>query len=257
MVYPHHEHAPAVPDHRANGRAGGHGRMPYRGALRPGARSGGASIGCSWVGTGSPAHVRHGPDHRSAGLGGDVCGSREADAGHDAARGAGAGGGKLATVAGATARTPQWSTHGDARRHRRARYRLDAVAHRPASHALARRVRAHAWQRRAVARGRCRHRPRARHAARTLAREHAAHVHAAHADLPGPHRRARPEAAERDHNHEGPRAGAGGAGRSRDRGRTLPRPAARHPVRRKGPARHGRHCHDVRRGAVPQPRAHR
>ena len=41
---------------------------------------------------------------------------------------------------------------------------------------------------------------------------------------------------------------------ARDRGRPLPRAAARHPVRRQGPARHlGRHPDHVGRGAVQGP----
>ena len=47
------------------------------------------------------------------------------------------------------------------------------------------------------------------------------------------------------------------AGRRRDRRRQVSRPAARHPVGRQGPARHRRHPDDLRRRALPQPRASR
>ena len=54
-----------------------------------------------------------------------------------------------------------------------------------------------------------------------------------------------------------PRARAGEAGRRGDRGRTLSRAAARHSVRREGPARYRRHRDHLRRGAVSRSRARR
>ena len=70
-----------------------------------------------------------------------------------------------------------------------------------------------------------------------------------------PHRAARREDPIRHHAHEGSRARAREAGRCRDRRGQVSRPAARHPVRREGSARHEGHPDDLRRRAVPQPRA--
>ena len=70
-----------------------------------------------------------------------------------------------------------------------------------------------------------------------------------------PHRAVRSEAALRHHAHAGRRAGAGEEGRRGNRGGQVSRAAARHSVRREGSARHGRHRDDLRRRAVPEPRA--
>ena len=78
-------------------------------------------------------------------------------------------------------------------------------------------------------------------------RVEATHVDTADEHLPESNRKAQSEDQRHHHAHEGSRARARGAGRPGDRGREVPRAAARHSVWREGPARHGRHCHDLGR----------
>ncbi len=84
-----------------------------------------------------------------------------------------------------------------------------------------------------------------------------AHLRAAHEHLPRAHRAARSEDPLRHHAHEGLRARAGEEGRRGNCRGQVSRAAARHSVRRQGPARHGGHRDDVRRGAIQESRAGR
>ena len=73
-------------------------------------------------------------------------------------------------------------------------------------------------------------------------------------DVPRAARAPRPPLQRGGDGHAGARARAGPPGRGRDRGRPLPRPAARHPVRGQGSARDlRRHPHHLGRGAVQGP----
>ena len=83
----------------------------------------------------------------------------------------------------------------------------------------------------------------------------AAHVGASDEHLSRPHRAVRRSAARRHHADARSRDRARQAGRRGDRRGQVPRAAARHSVRREGPARHEGHSDHLRRRAVPQPRA--
>ena len=74
------------------------------------------------------ADVRHGSGDRPAGVRGDICGSREARADHDASGGSRTGGVELAAIARAAPRAAHRSAQGRPRARRGAGDRLDAVA---------------------------------------------------------------------------------------------------------------------------------
>ena len=121
--------------------------------------------------------------------------------------------------------------------------------------AVARSVRPVEGRRRAAAVIGRRDRLRAGDATVEMDRVAAAHVRAAYEYLSQSHRAAGSEDPIGHHADQGSRARAREGGRRRDRRRQIPRSAARHPVRRERSARHEGHSDDLRRRAVPQPRA--
>ena len=80
-------------------------------------------------------------------------------------------------------------------------------------------------------------------------------VDRSHEDVSRPAQALRRAAPLRRDADRGARARAGGPGRPRAEGRTVPRPAARHPVGRQGSLRHQGHPDDVGREAVREPGA--